>query len=121
MIGAQPERVRVFAHGVGHLRKVGDPLGLELVDHFEENICQHFRIVRCPVMVEVAQIEIFRQGVQTVTLQLRIDISGHGYRVQVWIFKGKAALLRGVTDKAGVKTGIVRNQQPVFRKCEESA
>ena len=119
MIGAQFQRVRLFAHRLVHCFKIADSLVKAFVHHFIEDCGKHLGVVRRTVVIEISERKVLCENIELVLLQIRIDISRHCNRIEIRICKAKAELVRSASDKACVESCIVSDKEAVSRKFEK--
>ena len=111
VVGLQRQRIGVGAYFRNQPAKILDAEFFELFKHLEVDKSQHLGVINGAVMIEVAKPEIFCNCVELMHLEVGIDITRKRNCVKVWIVEFHPLLVSGVTDKSGVKIGVVRDKQ----------
>ncbi len=111
--------ISTFTHSTVEIFEIGHAFFPQSGAHTMENSTQRLRIIGCAVVIERFQSVIFGDGIQSVTLQIRVYIAGESHGIQIGVFERIAVVFTHFADKAGIKRSVVCNEDSVAAEGEK--
>ena len=120
MVARQLAEVAAGDFGVDVRRGVDIVIRFKALGERDEDLGEHFRVVSRAVVVELAETEVIRHGVQLDILDIRQDRTRDRHGVDRGVRVIHAHVLTRLADEGGVKGRVVRYQDIAAGKFQKS-